>query len=40
MMQQSKGTDGCRLNPWPLTSELWAHPSGKGSAWEARVWVG
>ncbi len=45
MMQQSKGTAGCRLNPWPLTSELWARPSGKGtsgtgSPWEARVWVG
>ncbi|MFN8194499.1 MAG: DUF3152 domain-containing protein [Nocardioidaceae bacterium] len=51
MMQQSKGTDGCRLNPWPLVSELWAHPSGKswstgaraseqGRASDRRVWVG
>ncbi len=24
MMQQSKGLDGCRHNPWPLRSELWA----------------
>ncbi len=23
MMQQSKGRDGCRFNPWPLRSELW-----------------
>jgi len=43
MMQQSKGTDGCKLNPWPLRSELWAHPSGKLSQapadHDARVWV-
>lgn len=25
MMQQSKGRDGCRFNPWPLPSELWSH---------------
>jgi len=43
MMQQSKGTDGCKLNPWPLRSELWAHPSGKLAELppgaDARVWV-
>jgi hypothetical protein len=22
MMQQSKGTGGCRLNPWPTKAEL------------------
>ncbi len=22
MMQQSKGTDGCRFNPWPTAAEL------------------
>ena len=22
MMQQSKGTDGCRFNPWPTLAEL------------------
>jgi len=29
MMQQSKGRAGCRFNPWPLPSELWARPGGK-----------
>jgi hypothetical protein len=23
-MQQSKGLNGCRHNPWPLGSELWS----------------
>lgn len=43
MMQQSKGTFGCTLNPWPLRSELWAHPSGKRpdlpAVADEKVWV-